>query len=125
MEKVYEYFLNDGRLIRGWAEWPAYKRQDLAINQAPHPGMKMIPPRLDSNMAILSDDGKNFRLEADGSISEVDHVDTERDILGRMSVDQKIKLIVKGIDNPQDADFRDFVNKLNALPEVVPAGKGK
>lgn len=109
----YEYELVGGNKIKGWriTKNPTTE-QDLEKNSPPLENMNIR--RRDGSRALLSDNNKNFILNPDGTISEVDHVETECErIKKKYTTDKKIRILMKAVRNPNDPEFLAMENDLN------------
>lgn len=108
----YEYEIVAGNKIKGW-RLTSKPRTDQDIEKNSAPLDKMNTPIKDSDGAIISQDDKNFILNPDGSISEIDHVQTASERVRKYSIDDKFRILIKAIQDHDDPEFMDMVNDLS------------
>jgi hypothetical protein len=110
--EVIDYVLNEFAFITGWQLHNKKKRPDLADY--------IEPPDQMTEEGLLDEYDRPCWLHRDGQIRKVDlgdptPVEDAQKYFQELSRLDMIKLLIKGIENKNDSDYTDFVDKINLL----------
>ena len=110
---VYEYILDSLGMIKEIRAWKSKKRPELIENPEP-------PIELQEIGALRDQYGRPCWLFRDNQVRKVDlgdptPVEDAQRYFQELSKLDMLKLLFKGIENKNDSDYTDFVDKINLL----------
>jgi hypothetical protein len=110
---VWEYDLDSINMVIGFKAWNRKKRPDLIGNPEP-------PYEMQSPEGLKDEYGRPCWLLRNGELGKVDlgdptPVEDAQRYFQELSRLDMIKLLIKGIENKNDSDYTDFVDKINLL----------